>query len=194
MKNIDDNVNINLKLIDFLKRNNRNQESTEPVCSGESKIDNPHLLLQLLDSSEFIRTTANEVPSDDGNWRYNDGTMYNFIYVLLNDNRLLVIETNNSVDHFPGDPYYVSFYLYSNANQFFIQSKKGHRENKPYLNIFDGDGKLISKYFFEIPWNDINISNVVSLNELLPEISIQQLIKRYNDSFGEEPRTLSLKI
>ena len=76
-----------------------------------------------------------------------------------NNNNLIIIEEKRSIDYFPGDPIYIRFLLHPNAHQFIIKTQSEHRADKPYLNIINNNGQLISEFYFEMPYNESAVLN-----------------------------------
>lgn len=183
-------TDINLKLLKFLNEFGKN---TDSVATNYLVVENPHKIYNLLNECEYIRTQANEVPKKNGDWDYNDGHTYDFRYILLDNNSLLVIEQKESIDYFPGDPIYIRFLLYPNAHQFIIKTQSGHRADRPYLNIINNNGQLINEFYFEMPYDKYTNLNDLSLDQIITPISIECLISKYQEKFQNKQNVLCKK-
>lgn len=183
-------TDINLKLLKVL---NEISKYNNPITTNYTVIEEPYRIYSLLNEGEYIRTQANQVPKKNGDWDYNDGDTYDMYYVLLDNNNLLVIEQKESIDYFPGDPIYIRFSLYPNAHQFIIKTQNGHIPDKPYLNIIDNNGELISKFYFEISYDECEVLSDLSLDKAITPVSVECLISKYQEKFQNKQAILCKK-
>lgn len=203
MKKTDDNLmlneifynsdNIISKMLKFLVESDFNSLFDSYITSEIDEINSSYSLYRFLNDNEYIRTMANEIPRSDGSWRYND-KMYEISYILLEGNLLLTVIITNSIDNLLGDCRYAYFVLCPNADKFIIQTKDSHKNGKSYINIVNDKGELLSKFYFELPYNEIENLNNVMVKDILPQITIEQLINRYQDLIKSEDNVLSNKL
>lgn len=170
-----DEINIESKLLDFLNRANLLDKTNQFITSDIGVTQVSFRIYNLLNKDEYIHTCANEVPLENGDWCYNSNRTYDIYYVLLEDNDLLVIEDSTSINRFSGDPHFIRFILYPNANQFVIRTKNGHREDLPYTTIVNQNERLISRFYFEISYDESKDLNGLPLYEVLPPVGIDYL-------------------
>lgn len=185
-----DQTDINLKILKFL---NGIAKYNEPIITDYAVINKPYRIYDLLNEGEYIRTQANEVPQKNGDWDYNGGYTYDLYYILLDNNNLIVNEQKRSIDYFPGDPIHIRFLLYPNAHQFIIKNQNGHRANRPYLNIIDNNGELVSQFYFEMPYNESSVLNNLSLQNAITPICIENLINKNQEQFQNKQHILCKK-
>ena len=141
------------------------------------------LNFSLINDGEYIKTDANEVPNSNGNgWHYNGDCTYDYVYCIV-DNKILSIEFASDLEY--GDPKSLVLNLYPNANNYTIQTKKGHRSNS-YVQFVNKDGNAINSFTFETPREDLSDFDGLGIADIITPVTTDELIARYNQRHSDK--------
>lgn len=174
-------TNIYLKLLNFI---NENKNINVPISTNYAVVENlssVNKIFDFLNQDEYIHTNANEVPNNNGGWDYNGGFTYDLSYILLDNDKLLVILQKRCIDYFPGDLIDIKFFLYPNADKFIIKTQDGHRKDKSYINIFNNNDELVSEFYFEMSWDNKEFVSDIPLNKIIKSVSVDYLINKFQN-------------
>lgn len=178
MKNIDtDKV-----ILDFIINN---KDSKDVMTNSIYGLDEDTVLrFSLVNKGECIETDANEVPnSNNDGWHYNGSNTYDYMYFIIY-NKLLSVTFINDIEY--GVPRALIVNLYPNANNYTIQTKKGHR-SKPYVKFIDQTGKSVNTFDFEVPREDLSDFDGLAITDIINSITSEELINRYNQHNPNKP-------
>lgn len=137
------------KLIEFIKQNELKEMNYKTPNEIETK------LFQLFDQHEIAS--------------FGDGIGY--YYVLLEDNRLLVILYNMGCSL----PTEFMFKLYDAADKLIVKTIRQHEKGFSYLQIVDSDNNVIEGPYYSPEFQDTDINK--PLKELMKSLSIEQIIE-----------------
>ena len=166
------------ELIDFIKEN-KNIE--KPIKKTLYNFCNDCGICYLFNEDEHILTDANEVPNDDGTgWHYHGGSTYFYLYVLLDNNRLLSIR--EQAEAMFGDKESLRYTLYPNADKMIVNMVPGHSK-MPYLNINYVGGEFVSEFYYEKVRRvfDYKNFNRKKITDILPVVSTDTIEERLNE-------------
>ena len=176
-----DDDDINYMLLKFLITNS---DEIMPISTEYQECNFPYGIYRIINKDERIETNANEVPLKNGKWIYNNHNMYEYIYMFIDNRKLLVIEIKESVNSYIDEPKFAKFTIFPMAEMYSIHSKDGHRDI-PYFNIMDENGHMINKVDFEIldriPNSLYKRFNGELVKDTIKSVSIRELINRYQD-------------
>ncbi len=159
----------------------KSKEKQEPTATP-AVVYEPYEALnldKLFRGVNCIKTNANKTATPDGGFRYNGFNTYDLVYVLTEDNKLLVVkQVGNLQDSIL--PVYVTFRLFPNASDFRFSLKPGHDENG-YISIKDKNGNVMNCYNFERPDSDMSIYEGFPIKSVLENVNMEQLITEYKE-------------
>lgn len=171
--NVDSNIDAVDALIRFIKAKNILRGA---AYTYDININDCRVLTGLFKDDEVIKTDGNEIAKVNGESTNRTDFAYEYLYALLEENRLLSICFKRDLKNGSTS---VHFVLHPNADKMRVEFRT-NASIYPYLIIFNEDGSIVSNYSFEKTREKYNVdySQNLRVSDFINPIDISLLEER----------------